>query len=186
MKDCIDVYEEAFSVEDCEWFIEQFHELEKQSIMVNSSIDNHKVDHVEANLHHFYHLPAWSSIGTKFFDGLTPLLKDYAETYSILGNVPLMYYDVKVKKIPPGGGYHAWHFENSALVSASRMTVVQLYLNTIDEGGETEFLYMNKRIPAVQGRVVIFPSAYPYTHRGNPPIGQTKYILTTWGIMQSE
>ena len=63
--------------------------------------------------------------------------------------------------------------------------VVQLYLNTINEGGETEFLYVNKRIPAVEGRLVIFPTGYAHTHRGNPPIGQEKYILTSWGVIQN-
>ena len=53
-----------------------------------------------------------------------------------------------------------------------------------DEGGETEFLYANQRVNAVQGRVIVFPAGYVHTHRGNPPIGQTKYIATTWGVMQ--
>ena len=185
MKDGIEIYEKVFSTEDCKWFINQCDELEKQSILVKTPFDNHKVDHIETNLQHYYHLHASSSIGGRFFNRLVPFLQEYAKTYSILGNIPLLYFDVKAKKILPGAGYHDWHFESMELVSASRVTVVQLYLNTINEGGETEFLYMNKRIPAVEGRVVIFPSSYPYTHRGNPPIGQTKYILTTWGLLQS-
>ena len=185
MKNGIEIYEKVFSAADCRWFINQFHELEKQSIMVKTPYDSHKLDHIETNLSQFYNLPASSSIGSRFFNRLIPFLKEYSTTYSILGNIPLLYYDVKTKKIPPGAGYHDWHFESSELVSSSRVTVVQLYLNTINEGGETEFLYMNKRVTAVEGRVVVFPAAYPYTHRGNPPIGQTKYILTSWGLMQS-
>ena len=32
--------------------------------------------------------------------------------------------------------------------------VIQAYLNTVENGGETEFLYQNKRINAVQGTVL--------------------------------
>ena len=53
--------------------------------------------------------------------------------------------------------------------SSARKLVIQLYLNTIEEGGETEFLYINKRIKAEQGRLIIFPAAFTHTHRGNPP-----------------
>ena len=68
--------------------------------------------------------------------------------------------------------------------TATRRFVVQAYLNTIKEGGETEFLYQNKRIKAVQGTLLIFPAGYTHVHRGNPPIGQDKYILTSWGMLQ--
>ena len=63
-------------------------------------------------------------------------------------------------------------------------SVVQLYLNTVEEGGETEFLYINKRIKAQQGRLIIFPAGFTHTHRGNPPIGQDKYIVSTWVTSQ--
>ena len=55
----------------------------------------------------------------------------------------------------------------------------EVYLRCIEQ-----CLYLNKRVNAVQGRVIIFPAAYTHTHRGNPPIGQTKYIGTSWGILQ--
>ena len=94
-------------------------------------------------------------------------------------------YDVKAKKIPIGGGFHQWHYENDGLLLSPRKVVIQLYLNTIEEGGETEFLYINKRVKAKQGSVLIFPAAFTHTHRGNPPIGKDKYILTSWLVSQA-
>ena len=90
-----------------------------------------------------------------------------------------------MKHIPPSGGFHQWHYENPDILTCTRQLVVQLYLNTIKEGGETEFLYLNKRVKAKVGRMIIFPAGYTHTHRGNPPIGQEKYIATTWGMVQS-
>ena len=54
------------------------------------------------------------------------------------------------------------------------------YLNDVTEGGETEFLYQGKRVDAKQGRIVIWPAGWTHLHRGNPPLSNTKYILTGW------
>ena len=73
-----------------------------------------------------------------------------------------------------------WHCDDDGMLTSRRMLVVTLYLNTVEEGGETEFLYQHKRIPPTQGTLVLFPPAWTHTHRGNPPFKENKYILTTW------
>ena len=40
--------------------------------------------------------------------------------------------------------------------------MIQVYLNDNFEGGETEFLYQNRREQAVQGDVLIFPAGYTH------------------------
>ena len=65
-----------------------------------------------------------------------------------------------------------------------RQFVVQVYLNDDFDGGETEFLYQQRREQAVAGDVLIFPKTFTHTHRGNPPLGGTKYIATSWGVIQ--
>lgn len=87
---------------------------------------------------------------------------------------------LKVQKTLPAQGYHWFHCESSNAHSAKRLLVVCVYLNTIEKGGETEFLYQSQRIEPVVGRLVIFPAAFTHTHRGNPPLSGDKYILTTW------
>ena len=116
--------------------------------------------------------------------GAAKINENFDELYSVLGDGKFLMYDVKAKRIPIGGGFHKWHYENAAYQTANRSFVIQAYLNTVKNGGETEFLYQNKRINAVQGTVLIWPAAYTHVHRGNPPIGQDKYILTTWGLLQ--
>tara|TARA_B100000780_G_C21102547_1_gene444998 strand:+ start:895 stop:1479 length:585 start_codon:yes stop_codon:yes gene_type:complete len=105
----------------------------------------------------------------------------YLKEFSVLKNAqPLTGFGLKMKKIAPGGGFHDWHYESIGERSP-RKVVVQLYLNDIDEAGETEFLYQNKRISPKKGRLLLWPADWTYTHRGNPPIGkEDKYILTTW------
>ena len=55
-----------------------------------------------------------------------------------------------------------------------------MYLNDDFEGGETEFLYQNKRIVPKRGQFLIWPATYTHAHRGNPPLSGKKYITTSW------
>jgi hypothetical protein len=88
---------------------------------------------------------------------------------------------VKIQKTLPAQGYHVWHIEHSAARDMSkRVLVYTIYLNTVEEGGETEFLYQSQRVQPVKGRIVIWPAGFPYVHRGNPPLKGEKYILTSW------
>jgi hypothetical protein len=88
---------------------------------------------------------------------------------------------VKIQKTLPSQGYHVWHIEHSSERDmAKRVLVYSIYLNTVDEGGETEFLYQSQRVKPVKGRIVIWPAGFPYIHRGNPPLSGEKYIITSW------
>lgn len=86
----------------------------------------------------------------------------------------------KIQKTLPSQGYHMWHVERAYSQACSRVLVYTVYLNDIFNGGETEFLYQKKRISAKKGRICIFPAHFPYVHRGNPPLDEVKYILTSW------
>ena len=55
-----------------------------------------------------------------------------------------------------------------------------IYLNEGFRGGETEFLYQNRRIAPKTGSLLIAPTAFTHTHRGNMPKGEDKYIATSW------
>ena len=89
-------------------------------------------------------------------------------------------YTYKIQKTVPSGGYHVWHSEHGSMAFAGRTGVYLLYLNDVDEGGETEFLYYPKRVKAKTGRFILWPAGFTHTHRGNPPISNTKYIVTGW------
>jgi hypothetical protein len=88
---------------------------------------------------------------------------------------------VKIQKTLPSQGYHVWHIEhNEPKDMQKRVLAYTIYLNTVEDGGETEFLLQSQRVKAVKGRICIFPAAFPYVHRGNPPLSGEKYIATSW------
>ena len=71
-------------------------------------------------------------------------------------------------------------FEADSLERAGRVLAWGLYLNNVEQGGETEFLYQQTRVPATEGTLVIWPASFTHTHRGNPPLSNVKYLLTGW------
>jgi len=89
-------------------------------------------------------------------------------------------YDIKIQKTKPSEGYHIWHAEQSSKKFADRVFAFTLYLNDVEEGGETEFLYQKCRIKPQKNRLVLWPGHLTHTHRGNPPLSGEKYITTGW------
>lgn len=82
------------------------------------------------------------------------------------------------------GNYGYWHSEifpqtgeNKAL---HRILLFIIYLNDVEEGGETEFYYQNKAIKPKAGTMIIAPCGFTHTHRGNVPVSDNKYVLTSW------
>jgi hypothetical protein len=106
-------------------------------------------------------------------------IKIYFDHFPILKSGRYFHLNCKFQRTRPGEGFHEWHFENGGEVPYRRL-VTMLYLNTVDEGGETEFLYLHRRIQARKGRLLVFPAGFTHTHRGNPPLSNDKYILTSW------
>ena len=182
--DFIGIYDNLLTKEECSNFISYYNYLKQNGFTLDHSYEKHRADQEECNITH-YDLNASNPIGPLFFEKTGEAVNQYLKKYSVLGQSDFLFYDLKLKHIPPAGGFHQWHYENTDVLTCTRQLVVQLYLNTIKEGGETEFLYLNKRVKAKVGRMIIFPAGYTHTHRGNPPIGEEKYIATTWGMVQS-
>jgi|TARA_Y100000289_G_C3904369_1_gene141053 hypothetical protein len=118
-----------------------------------------------------------------FFYNFDLCLKHYVEHCGLQGYYEegLQFTTFKIQKTLPTEGYHIWHIEHGAgFDNEPRALVYTVYLNDVEEGGETEFLHYSKRVKPKKGRVVIFPAGFPYVHRGNPPLSGEKYILTSW------
>ena len=101
------------------------------------------------------------------------------------GQEQFFYTNLKIQKTLLTEGYHVWHLEHAkGFENEPRAFVFSIYLNDVEEGGETEFLNFSKRVKPKAGRIVIWPAAFPYVHRGNPPLSGEKYILTSWMMLR--
>lgn len=75
------------------------------------------------------------------------------------------------------GGYPYWHCElypkDAQAETLHRHVLWTLYLNDEFEEGETEFLFQGRKIAPRTGSLLIAPTAFTHTHRGNRPQGGT-------------
>ncbi len=86
------------------------------------------------------------------------------------------------------GGYPYWHCElfprSPNAEQLHRHVLWTIYLNDGFGAGETEFLYQQRKIVPKAGSLLIAPTAFTHTHRGNTPLGRDKYIATSWVLFQ--
>ena len=187
-KNFIGIYDDVVSVDYCKKVIEHFENVEtvhRLEYEYSSSLkrDNEIYFINNWNKDNSIIISANGIILKSFVEALSKTLEKYKKEYPVLIDGVGRYdinNDIKIQRTLPGEGYHVWHCENSNLKDSRRMILVFMYLNDCEEGGETEFLYYPGRVKAEQGKLIIWPAGYTHVHRGNPPISNTKYILTSW------
>ncbi len=88
-------------------------------------------------------------------------------------------YGFKIQKYERNKGYYKYHDDFFVLFTKGEYRIASFlwYLNTVEIGGETEF--MNTiRIKPEAGKLIIFPASWTYPHTGLVPESSDKYILT--------
>ena len=89
--------------------------------------------------------------------------------------------EFRVKRYEVGGvDRFDEHVDVADYKSAKRCLAMLFYLNTVTEGGQTLFPHQDKIITPIQGYVTIFPPTWEFPHSGEPPVSNTKYIMSTY------
>ena len=115
----------------------------------------------------------------QLMDFINNCLYHYCNEYPYLTNFNYVSALVLLQHTPPTGGYHQFHGENINWNLHTRTMAWMCYLNDVEEGGETEFLYQKLKVKPKKGTVLIWPGSYTHLHRGNPPMTD-KYVATGW------
>jgi hypothetical protein len=199
--DFIGVFNQAYSQEHCNRYINFFKNAEKAGMVVNrqnsENVSPFSKDDLSTTANGL-HLADWviekhpeiAEVYTHSQEFTNVLmnscLKEYCRHYPGLAGFPdaekkLSIQDTKIQKTIPGQGYHVWHHEHGVGGRAHRrLLAFSLYLNDVAEGGETEFLYQKVRFKPVMGQLLIWPAYFTHAHRGNQPLSGEKYIITGW------
>ena len=187
MDQFIQIYKKAFSDDYCNKVIEWFKGAEETGLTqqrqdyesntstldkndLSAQLTQFPLEHTDKELIKEFNNVFWGQC-----------YKQYANQFDILKTLENhQSYAIKIQKTKPGQGYHIWHGEVQGKWSCNRLLTWTVYLNDEFEAGETEFLYQQYRYKPSKGDCIIFPAAYTHAHRGNPPIGGDKYIITGW------
>ena len=186
--DFIGCFDGIFSFEYCQHWIEHFEKVKANGGAVTRVQESGDLGHLRKD-----QTVGYPNSSLFIQDELRVICKEfnhgfwgicyplYAEKYSSLKlHGPHNIYNVRIQKTSPSEGYHTWHDERQTRELCHRLLAFTLYLNDVEEGGETEFLYLKRRVLAKAGRLAIWPSGFTHMHRGNPPLRGDKYIMTGW------
>jgi hypothetical protein len=102
-----------------------------------------------------------------------PHLRSHTRSCSINESPNIQHY-------PPNGGFFEEHYENAGPEVARRVLTFQSYLNDVQEGGGTRFVYQDHVANARKGKTVLWPAGYTHVHCGVVAPRDDKYIITGW------
>ena len=132
----------------------------------------------------------------KNVDEYNNLVVEYLEEYT--RGVDYKYLDLwylgsrwegsKYKKyIKKKGHYNYVHQEKDGYPTLkNRLFSCLLYLNSVDIGGETIFPLHQLISKPESGKVIIWPSGFPYLHYATTPISDDKYAINSWLVIDYE
>jgi len=185
----IGIFENAATVEDCNKIIKHFDNVQDLNLTVKrTKFENINSTLKNNNIYQFINeddellMQANKSILGNFINNLDEAYNLYKKKYDIMDNLEVhkLNIDVKIQKTEPGEGYHVWHCENASVATSRRLLLCMMYLNDVEEGGETEFLHQSIRVKPKAGTIVICPAYFTHLHRGNPPLKGNKYMINGW------
>ena len=198
LSDTIGVFENIFSVEECNLMIDRFESAKAE----NAGYVGESGAGLDYNIKRTYDydlmsddsrnykwrdiiLTRWNSTLTNEYLSKFPYIENFDHNNVVNGKT--YYESLQMQKYDKGlGHYNAWHVETENWRTSRRMFVFMIYLNTISEGGRTLFNFKNPgeqdffSVQPKAGTVVIWPASWPYVHKGEVPLSGDKYIITTW------
>ncbi len=183
----LDIHDNMLEPDVCKEIIRRFEEdKENQFEGVVGDTDgrqNLNPSHKSCTELSLSYLAHWKDIDQIIYEavveGLSRTAKKYEGLHLIEGK--LLDEGYRIKKYRPGGeDFFNIHVDCNGFAHSHRQLVLFMYLNTVAEGGETEFPAQGVLVKPVEGRMVTFPPFWTHAHIGRPPVSEAKYAVTAW------
>jgi hypothetical protein len=139
-------------------------------------------DEIWSNIHNFLNRELRENVDD-YINGLneTNMISSTGEKYIAFPMLQTQVYSYQIQRYVKGVGQYIYHNDSSINYEKREDRIITFlwYLNTIEEGGETE-LWGTTRIKPEQGKLLLFPACWTFPHCGRMPISDNKYIITGW------
>ena len=179
--DLVKQYQNTLDKEFCEDIIRIYHESDEISPGVTYSGLNTLIKRT-FDLH-FKNIDEEKIIDydTKLHSILNKYINEYLKDFIIDNKTQYVDKGFQIQRYIQNDGFYIYHHDGHTdiQIKEERVLTYIFYLNTVDEGGETEFFGTSKIKPE-QGKLVLFPSYWCFPHKGIMPISSDKYIVTGW------
>ena len=185
----IKIYDDVIDADSCNMLIGKFEAAEEDQYEEVRQVERDKaIAFTQINL---VNNKDWASVQ----NGMLEVFQDYIMAYIN---------DCKIapKQWPQTYGYEAIrikrylnnnydrfdpHVDVKNYETSRRLLAFFIYLNDVDEGGETEFISINKpgtyiplKIEPRRGRLLMFPPQWMYYHAGLKPVSNSKYLIHSY------
>lgn len=117
----------------------------------------------------------------KLVDKIIAMANKYRSDYPYLPHISGLE-EFRIKKYNPVVDMFDWHVDVGDYSTARRALAIQIYLNTVKDGGRTIFKIEGEEhaINAIAGNSFCFPPMWMFPHCGEATVSEPKYILTTY------
>ena len=188
MDNLIRVYDDVIDKDSCDTLIGKFETYENQHEEVYQEEGDKKIAFKQLQMVKF---EEWESVQ----QGMLELFQDYIVRYKMDCNI-------KAKQWPAEYGYEAIrmkrylnndsdrfdpHVDVLDHNTSRRFLAFFIYVNDVDEGGETKFLnlykpgtYIPVTVTPKRGRLLMFPPMWPWYHAGLKPESGNKYLIHSY------
>ncbi len=122
----------------------------------------------------------WKDVDNNLFRSLAMALNEFKEIYPYFADMS-RFKDMgyNLQRYQEGEYYH-WHVDADNQALSTRQLVALWYLNDVEKGGETEFIFQDVSVKPEKGKLMLFPPFWTHEHRATEVLKGVKYIATTW------
>lgn len=123
-------------------------------------------------------VPAVYANDIKWFE-IAQLIWKYADRYGAKNSAPYSNMEyLQLLHYSTQDGFYRPHTDSGP--GSQRIFSALLYLNDVEEGGETYFNRFDIAVKPRAGRLVLFPANFIYEHEARTPKSNDKFALVTW------
>lgn len=180
----IQLYPNMIDTETCQEIIEKFEQDDRK--FPGKTGAGYRPDLKKCTDLQINNLLDWQELDQKIFEVVNKSYEMYVNRCIGLKDYMQSKMDIKdsgyqIQKYEANGqDIFDWHLDVTSQESSHRFLAAIIYLNTVEEGGETEFKFHEYKIKPECGSVLWFPPTFQYPHKGHTPLSGPKYIITTF------
>ncbi len=179
LTDWIKIYDDMLSEDFCDEYTKMIHDtMGGQGLIVKPDTDHRRCDIYEGMDSHNESFGRFKVVIRKIFERYKRELdNNNLHHLRVLEAPNIICYS---NDDTDGVNRFGTHCDTWNMATASRQLSLILYLNDVDEGGKTTFTDLGIEVKPKKGRVLIFPPFHMFTHTGESPISNPKYIIVAW------
>jgi hypothetical protein len=123
---------------------------------------------------------AWTAAYEELNQAVDSAIQSVVALFPALQIWPLWWTGYKIQHYKKNEGHFKWHFDALGPGTWDRQMAMIVYLNSVEDGGETCFHHQQLQVKPVAGDALVFPTFWTHAHCGEIPRSEDKYIISSF------